>query len=105
MLKSRVKREAAMETAVNKRITRGLLLGVMLLATVSVLPVATADTDDVIDGYSKLKADKPGENLSATCDTTADNLEKKGKLVYDVDTGGLKYDSEAANGESARPAK
>ncbi len=67
-----------------------------LLAFTTILPAATTadDSDDIVLDISKAKV---GENLSATCDTTTSNLDKRGQLVYDSATGSLKYDVSAAN--------
>ncbi len=69
-----------------------------LLASATILPVATADNNDdgVVEDISKAKV---GENLSATCDTTTSNLDKRGKLVYDKDTGSLKFDVSTDKGD------
>ncbi len=73
-----------------------LAAGIMLaLATVSMLPLATADSDDVVTNLSTLTGTKPGENIQGSCDSTVDTLEKRGKLVYEGEgfenTGALRY--------------
>jgi hypothetical protein len=68
----------------------GLAFG-LVFASVSVLPMATADTDDVVQNISTLSNQKPGEITAGSCDSTASNVDKRGKLVYEASTGGLKY--------------
>jgi hypothetical protein len=68
--------------------------GILFVASVTILPSATADNvDDIVENLSKAK--EKGEVLSPTCETTTSNLEKRGALSYDKDTGSLKYDVSA----------
>jgi hypothetical protein len=67
----------------------------LALATVSMLPMATADSDDVVANLSTLTGPRTGENLQGSCDSTSETLEKRGKLVYEGEgyenTGALRY--------------
>jgi hypothetical protein len=67
----------------------------LALATVSMLPMATADVDDVVQNQSAMNSDKAGENVNGSCDSTASQLEKRGRLVYEGEgfenTGALRY--------------
>jgi hypothetical protein len=59
----------------------------IVLASATILPIATADnSDDIVENISSAKV---GESITADCKTTSTNLEKRGKLVYEKDTGSL----------------
>ena len=74
----------------------GLATLTLLVATVTI-PAATADNiDDVVENISKAK-EATGEGLSLACDQTTANLDKRGKLTYNKDTGALKYDTSSAD--------
>jgi hypothetical protein len=70
---------------------------ILLVASVTILPAATAGDEDTVEDISKVKS--TGENISAACDTTTANLDKRGKLAYDKDTGSIKYDVSAEKAE------
>ena len=68
-----------------------------LALSVTILPTATADNvDDVVENLSKAR--DVGEQFTPTCDTTTANLDKRGALVYDSETGSLKFDVNADKG-------
>jgi hypothetical protein len=72
------------------------LAAMLLVASVTILPAATADkTEDIVEDLSKAK--EVGENISASCDTTTANLDKRGKLTYVAESGSLKYDVSTAD--------
>jgi hypothetical protein len=84
-----------MNPGFRKMIGLGCLTAALLVASVSILPTSTATAgEETVDGIDKVKT--TGENISATCDTTSSNLDKRGKLAYDKDTGSLKFEVSTA---------
>ena len=66
------------------------MAALVVAATVTILPAATADkTDDIVEDLAKAK--EVGERIDATCETTTTNLDKRGKLVYVAESGGKLY--------------
>ena len=69
-----------MKRVIKNTIGLGCLTAVLLVASVSILPTVTATaSDDTVEDISKVKT--TGEQMSATCDTTTSNLDKRGKLA------------------------
>jgi hypothetical protein len=66
----------------------------LLLGSLSVFAAATAEVDDVVQDLSKTA--KPGEMVGVECSKTAGDLDKRGKLIYEADTGSLRYDDMSA---------